>query len=491
MPAFIHAAFLAIVFFLPLVYCSSFPVTLELERWNDKAELSEIRARDQSRHGRFLQSYGGVVDFPVDGSSDPFTVGLYFTRVKIGSPSKEYYVQIDTGSDILWVSCDSCQGCPKTSGLGIQLEFYNPQSSASAQPIACSDNICNSAIQTTQAGCSSQNSQCTYSFQYGDGSGTSGYFVSDVMNFDAVVGDSSTANSSAPIVFGCSNYQTGDLIKSDRAVDGILGFGQNELSVISQLASRGISPRVFSHCLKGKENGGGILVLGEIVEPGIVYSPLIPSQPHYNLNLQSIGINRQVVPLPSVVFETSRNRGTIIDSGTTLTYLAEEAYGPFVNALTAAVTQPIQSIQSKGNMCFLSLTDVNNIFPSVSFNFVGGASIGVRPDEYLIHQGYVDGAALWCLGFQTISGGVINILGDLVLKDKIVVYDLARQRIGWADYDCSQSVNVSMASPAGGRDEYINAGRYSASSRTQAELYKLIHIVFLVYIVMLSGFQFL
>lgn len=76
----------------------------------------------------------------------------------------------------------------------------------------------------------------------------------------------------------CSAYQSGDLTKTDKAVDGIFGFGQGELSVISQLSTRGITPRVFSHCLKGEGNGGGILVLGEILEPGIVYSPLVPSQ---------------------------------------------------------------------------------------------------------------------------------------------------------------------------------------------------------------------
>lgn len=76
----------------------------------------------------------------------------------------------------------------------------------------------------------------------------------------------------------CSNSQSGDLTKSDRAVDGIFGFGQHELSIISQLSSMGVTPRVFSHCLKGSENGGGILVFGEIVEPGIVYTPLVPSQ---------------------------------------------------------------------------------------------------------------------------------------------------------------------------------------------------------------------
>jgi hypothetical protein len=68
------------------------------------------------------------------------------------------------------------------------------------------------------------------------------------------------------------------LTKTDRAVDGIFGFGPGPLSVVSQLSSRGITPKVFSHCLKGDANGGGILVLGEILEPSIVYSPLVPSQ---------------------------------------------------------------------------------------------------------------------------------------------------------------------------------------------------------------------
>lgn len=76
----------------------------------------------------------------------------------------------------------------------------------------------------------------------------------------------------------CSTTLAGDLTKSDRAIDGIFGFGQQELSVIAQLSSRGITPKVFSHCLKGEGNGGGILILGEILDPSIVYTPLVPSQ---------------------------------------------------------------------------------------------------------------------------------------------------------------------------------------------------------------------
>ena len=72
--------------------------------------------------------------------------------------------------------------------------------------------------------------------------------------------------------------QTGDLTKTTRAVDGIFGFGQRGLSVVAQLSSQGITPPAFSHCLRGDDNGGGVLVFGSIVEPGIVYTPLVPSQ---------------------------------------------------------------------------------------------------------------------------------------------------------------------------------------------------------------------
>ena len=46
-------------------------------------------------------------------------VRLYFTKVKLGSPPTEFNVQIDTGSDILWVTCGSCSNCPRSSGLGV------------------------------------------------------------------------------------------------------------------------------------------------------------------------------------------------------------------------------------------------------------------------------------------------------------------------------------------------------------------------------------
>lgn len=446
---------------------------LSLERGiplNRRVEVAALRARDRARHARML---GGVVDFTVEGTSDPNTLGLYYTRVKMGTPPKEFNVQIDTGSDILWINCNTCSNCPQSSELGIDLNFFDPVGSSTTGVVPCSDPICTSGVQGAAAECSPQANQCTYSFQYGDGSGTSGYYASDAMYFDLIMGQSQPTNSSATIVFGCSTYQSGGLTKADRAVDGIFGFGPGALSVVSQLSYRGITPKVFSHCLKGDGIGGGILVLGEILEPSIVYSPLVPSQPHYNLNLQSIAVNGQPLPINPAVFATSNNRGTIVDCGTTLAYLVQEAYDPLVNAITTAVSQSAMQSFPKGNQyCYLVSRSIDDIFPSVSLNFAGGASMVLKPEQYLMHNGYLDGASLWCMGFQKALDGV-TILGDLVLKDKIVVYDLAHQRIGWANYDCSLSVNVSVTMS---KDEYINAGQLHVSSSEVRILSKLLHV---------------
>lgn len=52
-------------------------LTLTLERANHAGlELSQLRDRDRIRHGRILQQRpSGVVDFPVEGTYDPYLVG--------------------------------------------------------------------------------------------------------------------------------------------------------------------------------------------------------------------------------------------------------------------------------------------------------------------------------------------------------------------------------------------------------------------------------
>lgn len=94
--------------------------------------------------------------------------------------------------------------------LQIELNFFDAASSSTASLISCSDQLCASVVQTAAAQCSTQNNQCSYSFMYGDGSGTSGYYVTDMLSFDTVMGPSLVANSSAPVVFGYADMTCSD-----------------------------------------------------------------------------------------------------------------------------------------------------------------------------------------------------------------------------------------------------------------------------------------
>ncbi|MCI30451.1 aspartic proteinase-like protein 2-like, partial [Trifolium medium] len=56
---------------------------------------------------------------------------------------------------------------------------------------------------------------------------------------------------------------------------------------------------------------------------------------------------------------------------------------------------------------------VTDIFPKVSLNFAGGVSLDLRPQDYLIQQNPINGAAVWCIGFLKIKGQGTTILGGI------------------------------------------------------------------------------
>jgi hypothetical protein len=73
----------------------------------------------------------------------------------------------------------------------------------------------------------------------------------------------------------CGAQLGGDLGSSSQALDGILGFGQSNSSMLSQLAAASKVRKIFSHCLD-TVNGGGIFAIGNVVQPKVKTTPLVP-----------------------------------------------------------------------------------------------------------------------------------------------------------------------------------------------------------------------
>ncbi|CAN6580332.1 unnamed protein product [Malus baccata var. baccata] len=399
--------------------------------------LSALKAHDIQRTLRFLAG----VDLPLGGSGRPDAVGLYYAKIGIGTPIKDYYVQVDTGSDLMWVNCIQCRDCPKRSTLGIDLTLYDVKQSSTGKLVPCNQDFCLEVNDGPLSGCTA-NMTCPYLQIYGDGSSTAGYFVKDIVFYDRVSGDLETTSANGSIIFGCGATQSGDLGSSgEGALDGILGFGKSNSSIISQLASSGKVKKMFAHCLDGK-NGGGIFAIGRVVQPKVNMTPLVPNQSHYNVNMKAVQVGRSFLSLPTDVFEAGDRKGTIIDSGTTLAYLPDVIYQPLVSKIIAQQNDlNVQTVHGEYT-CFQYPGSVDDGFPAVTFYFENSLSLKVYPHDYLFpYEGF------WCIGWQ--NSGIqsrdrknLTLLGDLVLSNKLVLYDLENQVIGWTEYNCSSSIKV-------------------------------------------------
>ncbi|KAI3962498.1 hypothetical protein MKW92_033935 [Papaver armeniacum] len=311
---------LIVVFVLVVaVFSQLLFINLEVKRIG----LRDLALHDKNRHGRFL----AAIDIPLGGDGKATGTGLYYTKLSIGSPPSDYFLHVDTGSDILWVNCAQCSPCAKETDIDdLTLKLYDPRSSSTAELVPCSGGYYTEFNKGPISGCVS-NGVCAYGLQYGDGSGSVGYFVQDVIGFDQVSGNLQTTTGNSSITFGCGLEQTGNLASSAGALDGLIGFGASSTSMLSQLASSGKVKKKFAHCLDGK-NGGGIFAIGDVVQPTLKTTPLVPNASHYNVNMESVKVGNTVLNIPKQVFEAGSGKGAIIDSGTTLTYLPGAIFDP-------------------------------------------------------------------------------------------------------------------------------------------------------------------
>ncbi|KAI3776335.1 hypothetical protein L1987_46111 [Smallanthus sonchifolius] len=428
-----------------------------------KTSLNALTSHDANRHQRILSA----AELPLGGDGSPTSAALYYTRIQLGSPPKDFHVQVDTGSDLLWVNCIECDNCPKKSGLGVPLTLFDPKDSSSAKTVGCDHEFCKSTFDTPSDECKA-GMLCAYSVTYGDGSSTAGFFVDDIVKLAQVSGDRQTTSMSGNVIFGCGAKQSGDLDSTEQALDGILGFGQSNTSLLSQLASAKKVKKTFSHCLDGKK-GGGIFAIGEVVEPKIKTTPILDDPTHFNIALDSIDVNGDAVKLPTSIFDFVKKQAAIVDSGTTLAYFPDEVYNQLMEKIMAAQPDNKPHIVEKLFKCYKYSGNIDDGFPVVNFHFENSLLLKVSPHQYFFKVADDE----YCIGFQNSNlkaktGDEITLLGDLVLSDKLVTYDMENQAIGWTDYDCSSSIKVKDEKSGnvyevGAQD--ISSAHYTCNSR--------------------------
>lgn len=253
-------------------------------------------------------------------------------------------------------------------------------------------------------------------------------------------------------MFGCS------LFADRQPPAGLAGFGRGPSSLPSQLGL----PR-FAYCLISRKfdddsSVSGSLFLGggtrtALYDKGLQFVPFvrnptksIPFSVYYYIALVKITVGGIKVKLPAKVLSVgpTGDGGTIIDSGTTFTYMEPSTFESVVEAFTEIIGGRYNRsarLESRTGLkpCFMLPAKNSRVeLPQLIFHFKGGAEMRLPVENYFVAA---DEAAV-CLAVVTDDaagrggGGPSIIIGSFQQQNYYVVYDLAQERLGFRRQDC-------------------------------------------------------
>ncbi|KAK8521366.1 hypothetical protein V6N12_005274 [Hibiscus sabdariffa] len=359
-----------------------------------------------------------VTEIEPEALSTPVTSGTslgsgeYFTRVGIGSPAKQFYMVLDTGSDVNWIQCEPCSECYQQSD-----PIFDPSASSSYTPVSCDSSQCSSL---RESAC--RDGKCLYQVRYGDGSYTVGDFVTETVSF----GNSGNIND---VALGCGHTNEGLFV----AAAGLLGLGGGPLSMTSQIKATS-----FSYCLVDRDSAGSSTLDFNAGLPGdSVVAPLIRSRKvdtFYYVGLTGLSVGGQPVQLPPGIFDLdqSGNGGVLVDCGTAITRLQTQAYNALRDAFVSLTRDlPTTSGVALFDTCYDLSSRSSVSVPTVAFVFGDGKSLDLPAKNYLIP---LDSSGTYCFAFAPSSS--LSIIGNVQQQGTRVSLDLANNRVGFSSNKC-------------------------------------------------------
>ncbi|XP_073286634.1 probable aspartyl protease At4g16563 [Primulina huaijiensis] len=385
----------------------------------------------------------------------PFS-GAYSISLRFGTPPQSIPLVMDTGSSFSWFPCTKryiCKNCSSST----EISSFIPKQSSSVKILGCLNPKCSWIHKSFDRNsgckdCGSLKSNCTqicppYLMLYGLGS-TGGIAMLETLSLPQRIVPN--------FVVGCSLF-------SSNQPAGVAGFGRGVSSLPNQLGLKKFSYCLVSHKFDNTPTNS-VLIMDNKYDSGkktarFSYTPLLKNPDssknvalgdYYYVGLRKIIVGRKKVKIPHEFLapDSDGNGGTIVDSGSTFTYMNPAAF----KAVTDSFAEQVKDYKRAKNVenstglrpCF-DVTGHEAIkFPELKLHFKGGAEMGLPSENYFFVV-KDDQKVVVCLtmvtdntllGPELVSGPSI-ILGNFLMQNFHVEFDLRNGRFGFVQQSCS------------------------------------------------------
>ncbi|KAK3032761.1 hypothetical protein RJ639_034910 [Escallonia herrerae] len=383
--------------------------------------------------------------------------GGYSVSLSFGTPPQTIPFVFDTGSGFVWFPCTHryvCRNCTSSPTDPPVIQSFIPKLSSSAKILGCLSPKCglihnNPDVHSRCKDCQAAAKDCKqicppYLILYGSGS-TGGVTLVETLDLPG--------QKVPNFVVGCSLF-------SSHQPAGIAGFGRGPSSLPTQLGLKR-----FSYCLLSPNFDDTSTTTQLVLDTGsdsthktpnltytpLIKNPLIPTKHqfsvYYYVNLKKITVGGEKIKIPSSYLSPGKdgNGGTIVDSGTTFTYMAYNVFEPLMTSFINQVKdyKRVESVESQTGLrpCFNVSGHKTVSLPEISFHFKGGAKVALPLANYFSIVGDAEAVCLTIvtegeLGPAALSGGPTIILGNFQLQNYFMEFDLRNERFGFRQQTC-------------------------------------------------------
>ena len=403
-----------------------------------------------------VQSDVDSFDLPLTNLSVPLVhyMGSHHVNIYVGSPPQRRLVIVDTGSRYLVFPCKPCRRCGSTH---YSKQYFDPSFSTTDVKNHCNEHENDQCFfidkkEDHSGTCRPRDkTSCQFHQAYTEGSSIRGFELEDLVwlgtdNFEQSI--KVHMQTAVPFSFGCETYESG-LIASQFA-DGIMGMASLRQDTIIDIMHReGVIPhRAFSLCFTKK---GGALSMGGTAQSHLHVEEMatvpMTSTTFYTIEVINCFVGDVELKGSSKHFIAdafNAGKGTVIDSGTTDTYLTKMIKPAFIKAWEDITSQRYHNDHQE-------LTwDQFKILPDITIVLSSGYKWVIEPHSYmeqkLVEHGplFVDTLSAWKGNASFVNRLYIDesegaVLGSNAMIGHDILFDIDRSMLGIARSRCTTS----------------------------------------------------